>query len=78
MVGRLPGQPWRRFFEIFAIGEPITVGGGDLGLAAPVASRIMSLFGGSVSVANRDHPQGLRLTASLKDATSQGKSEPQI
>lgn len=59
-----------KFFKIFAIGEPITVGGGDLGLAAPVAYRIISLFGGSVSVANRDQPQGLRLTVSLKVATS--------
>jgi two-component system sensor histidine kinase/response regulator len=73
----IAGPALAKFFEIFAIGEPITVGGGDLGLAAPVAYRIMSLFGGSVSVANRDHPQGLRLTVSLKDATSQGKSEPQ-
>ena len=67
----IDGPALAKFFKIFAIGEPITVGGGDLGLAAPVAYRIISLFGGSVSVANRDQPQGLRLTVSLKVATSQ-------
>lgn len=66
----IDGPALAKFFKIFAIGEPITVGGGDLGLAAPVAYRIISLFGGSVSVANRDQPQGLRLTVSLKVATS--------
>ncbi len=69
---QITGSALARFFEIFAIGEPITVGGGDLGLAAPLAHRIVSLFGGSVSVANRDHPPGTRLTVSLRDATSQG------
>jgi signal transduction histidine kinase len=64
----ISGPALAAFFEIFAIGEPISAEGGDLGLAAPVAYRIMSLFGGSVSVANRDHPHGMRLTVSLKDA----------
>ncbi|MGA2880298.1 MAG: hybrid sensor histidine kinase/response regulator [Bryobacteraceae bacterium] len=53
-----------RFFDIFSIVEPITPGG-DLGLAPPMAHRILSLFGASVSVANRD-PPGIRLIISLK------------
>jgi two-component system, sensor histidine kinase and response regulator len=69
---QITGSALAKFFEIFAIAEPITAGGGDLGLAAPLAYRIVSLFGGSVSVANRDHPPGTRLTVSLRDATSQG------
>jgi signal transduction histidine kinase len=69
---QIAGSALAKFFEIFAIAEPITAGGGDLGLAAPLAYRIVSLFGGSVSVANRDHPPGTRLTVSLRDATSQG------
>jgi two-component system sensor histidine kinase/response regulator len=55
-----------KFFEVFSIGETLTPGG-DLGLSAAVASRILSLFGASVSVANRD-PSGIRLTISLKGA----------
>jgi two-component system, sensor histidine kinase and response regulator len=66
----IAGPALPKFFEIFAIGEPITVDGGDLGLAAPVAYRILSLFGGSVSVANRDHPPGIRFTVLLKDDAS--------
>lgn len=53
-----------RFFDIFSIIEPITPGG-DLGLGPPMAHRIFSLFGASVSVANRD-PPGIRLIISLK------------
>jgi two-component system sensor histidine kinase/response regulator len=55
-----------RFFEVFAIGESMTPGG-DLGLGPALAYRILSLFGASVSVANRD-PSGIRLTISLKRA----------
>jgi two-component system sensor histidine kinase/response regulator len=69
---QITGSALAKLFEIFAIGEPITVGGGDLGLAAPLAYRIVSLFGGSVSVANRDRPPGTRLTVSLRNAASQG------
>jgi DNA-binding response OmpR family regulator len=68
---RITGPALANFFEIFAIGEPITAGGCDLGLAAPLANRIVSLFGGSASVANRDHPPGTRLTVSLRDAASE-------
>lgn len=62
----VPGPALAIFFDLFSIGEPITPGG-DLGLGPPVASRILSLFGASVSVANRD-PAGIRLTISLQDA----------
>ena len=52
------------FFDVFSIAETLTPGG-DLGLGPAVAYRILSLFGASVSVANRD-PSGIRLTISLK------------
>jgi CheY-like chemotaxis protein/C4-dicarboxylate-specific signal transduction histidine kinase len=55
-----------KFFEIFSIGETLTPGG-DLGLAPPVAYRILSLFGASVSVANLDS-SGIQLTISLRKA----------
>jgi two-component system sensor histidine kinase/response regulator len=60
-----------KFFDIFSIVESITPGG-DLGLRAPMAHRILSLFGASVSVANRD-PSGIRLTISLRHANSRGR-----
>jgi CheY-like chemotaxis protein len=55
-----------KFFEIFSVEETLTPGG-DLGLGPAVAYRILSLFGASVSVANRDS-SGIRLTISLKQA----------
>jgi K+-sensing histidine kinase KdpD len=55
-----------KFFDIFSIGETLTPGG-DLGLGPAVAYRILSLFGASISVANRE-PAGIRLTVSLKSA----------
>jgi two-component system sensor histidine kinase/response regulator len=60
----IPGPAIPKLFDIFSIGEAITPGG-DLGLGPPVACRILSLFGASVSVANRN-PSGIRLTVSLK------------
>ena len=54
----------QKFFDVFSIGETLTEGG-ELGLAPAVAHRILSLFGASVSVANRE-PSGIRLTVSLK------------
>jgi K+-sensing histidine kinase KdpD len=53
-----------KFFDVFSIGETLTPGE-DLGLGPAVAHRILSLFGASVSVANRE-PSGIRLTISLK------------
>jgi CheY-like chemotaxis protein len=58
------------FFDVFSIGEWLTPGG-DLGLGPAVAYRVLSLFGASVSVANRD-PAGIRLTVSLKGAATSG------
>ncbi len=58
-----------KFFDLLSIAEAITPGG-DLGLGPPLAFRILSLFGGSVSVENLD-PPGIRLTISLKDANAQ-------
>jgi two-component system, sensor histidine kinase and response regulator len=56
-----------KFFELFSIGEALTPGG-DLGVGPPLAYRILSLFGGSVSIANRD-TAGIRLTITLRNAT---------
>jgi two-component system sensor histidine kinase/response regulator len=54
-----------KFFDVLSIGEAITPGG-DLGLGPALAYRILSLFGASVSVANRE-ASGIRLTITLKD-----------
>jgi two-component system sensor histidine kinase/response regulator len=66
----IPSPILAKFFNLFSVGEAVTPGG-DLGLGPPVAFRILSLFGASVSVANRD-PSGIRLTISLKPATLSG------
>jgi two-component system sensor histidine kinase/response regulator len=62
----IPGPALARFFDLFSISEAAT-SGGDLGLGPPVAQRILSLFGASVSVANQD-TSGIRFTISLKNA----------
>ena len=62
----IPGPALPKFFDLFAISEASTPGG-DLGLGPSVAHRILSLFGGSVSVANLD-PSGIRMTISLRNA----------
>jgi CheY-like chemotaxis protein len=59
-----------KFFDIFSIEETLTPGG-DLGLGPPVAYRILSLFGSSVSVANLDS-SGIRLTIPLRMAAPSG------
>jgi DNA-binding response OmpR family regulator len=64
----IPHLVQEKFFEIFTVSESSTPGG-DMGLGPAVANRIVQLFGGSVSVANRD-PSGIRLTVALKDAGS--------
>jgi len=64
----IPPQALPRFFDVLAIGESITPGG-DLGLGPPVAERIISLFGGSVTVENLD-PSGIRLGIDLKPAAA--------
>ncbi len=60
---KIPDSALARFFDVFAISEAITPGG-DLGLGPAAASRILSLFGGTVTVANH-HPPGIRLTVSF-------------
>jgi len=68
----IPMDQISKFFDLFSIGEASTPGG-DLGLGPPVACRILALFGGTVSVANRDR-SGIRLTISLKGASPTSKS----
>jgi len=62
--GTISAAALPKVFEIFSVEETLTPGG-DLGLGPPVSYRILSLFGASVSVANRDS-SGIRLTISLK------------
>ncbi|MBI5685033.1 MAG: response regulator [Verrucomicrobia bacterium] len=62
----IPAGALPKFFQVFSIKDAITPGG-DLGLGPPVAERIISLFGGGVSVENLD-PPGMRLTIRLKTA----------
>lgn len=52
------------FFDVLAVRDSITPGG-DLGLAPAVAERIVSSFGGSLTVENLDSP-GIRLSITLK------------
>jgi two-component system, sensor histidine kinase and response regulator len=58
------GPALAKFFDLFSIGEALTPGG-DLGVGPPLAYRILSLFGGSVTVSNID-PAGVRLTITLR------------
>jgi DNA-binding response OmpR family regulator len=60
----LPQAAMGKFFDVFSIAEADTPGG-ELGLGPPLAHRILSLFGADVSVANRDHPPGIRLAVSF-------------
>jgi signal transduction histidine kinase len=60
----IPGLALPKFFDLFSVSESSTPAG-DLGLGPPVASRILSLFGASVTVANQD-PSGIRFTILLK------------
>lgn len=53
-----------KLFDIFSVGEQIAPGE-DIGLGPPVASRILSLFGGAVAATNRDN-SGMRLTMEYK------------
>jgi len=66
----IPSGAAAKFFDVFSIAEPLTPGG-DLGLSAAVAYRILELFGASVTVANRNS-SGIRLTISLKTAMARG------
>jgi DNA-binding response OmpR family regulator len=62
--GRIPESAIANFFEVFSIGEAITPGG-DLGLGPPVSQRIISLFGGSITVENLE-PSGIQLRVMLR------------
>lgn len=64
----IPGAAAAKFFDVFSIAEPLTPGG-DLGLGAAAAYRILALFGASVTVANRNS-SGIRLTISLETAAA--------
>lgn len=63
----VPHEALPRFFDVMAIAEPITPGG-DLGLGPPVAERIVSIFGGSVTVANtrEDEAAGILFVVTLR------------
>jgi two-component system, sensor histidine kinase and response regulator len=56
-----------KFFDVFSISEMIT-SDGDFGLGPAVAHRILSMFGGSVAISNRDS-SGIQLAVSLKSAS---------
>jgi two-component system, sensor histidine kinase and response regulator len=64
--GQIPESAIANFFQVFSIGEAITPGG-DLGLGPPVSQRIISLFGGTISVENLQ-PSGIQLTVTLRRA----------
>jgi two-component system sensor histidine kinase/response regulator len=65
----IPMHQIPKFFDLFSVSEASTPGG-DLGLGPPVACRILALFDGAVTVANRDS-SGIRLTVSLKSSNPQ-------
>jgi two-component system, sensor histidine kinase and response regulator len=61
----IPTSALGKFFDVFSIAEAVTPGG-DLGVGPALAHRILSLFGGSVSVANCSSP-GIKLTISFRE-----------
>jgi two-component system sensor histidine kinase/response regulator len=64
-VGKtIPDRVLPNLFDLFSVDESSTPGR-DLGLAPAVAYRILSLYGASVEVANRE-PPGIRLTISFR------------
>jgi two-component system, sensor histidine kinase and response regulator len=62
----MPDSVMPKLFDLFSIKES-SMPGWDLGLGPAVAQRILSLFGASVSVANRE-PPGIRLCVSFRTA----------
>ena len=70
----IPPTMLPRFFDLLAISEPIT-GVDDLGLAPPLAERIVTLYGGTVSVENLA-PPGIRLSVRLKTAAANPAQAP--
>ena len=63
----IPNEAVPKFFAVLATGDALCPGG-DLGLDPPVAERILSLFGGQVSVENLN-PPGVRLRVRLPTAS---------
>jgi two-component system, sensor histidine kinase and response regulator len=57
-----------RFFDVFSLSEAVTAAG-SLGLGPAVAYRILALFGGCVSLANRN-PTGIQFTVSCVSVES--------
>ncbi len=70
----IPPAALPRFFQLLGIADPLTPGG-DLGLAPAVAERIVTLYGGSVSIENLV-PPGIRLAVQLKPPTMPGSPRP--
>jgi two-component system, sensor histidine kinase and response regulator len=64
----LPALLVARFFDLLSISESDTAGG-DVGLGPAVASRVLSLFGGSIGVENLE--RGIRLTVCFRPARAQ-------
>ena len=64
----IPPEALPRFFDLLAITQPITPGG-DLGVAPALAERIVSLYGGTVSVENLALP-GIRLAVRFRPVES--------
>jgi two-component system, sensor histidine kinase and response regulator len=62
----IPPAAIPKFFEVFSIGEEI-IPGWDSGLQASLAHRILKLFGGTVSVENRE-PSGILITVIARRA----------
>ena len=71
---RVPDSALPKFFEAFSIGEAVAAVE-DLGLSAPLAARILSLFGASASVMNRES-SGIRLTVNLARAGQALPADP--
>jgi two-component system sensor histidine kinase/response regulator len=63
----IPDSVLPKLFDLFSVDESSTPGR-DLGLGPALAHRILSLFGASVTVENRE-PPGIRLTISFPHAT---------
>jgi two-component system sensor histidine kinase/response regulator len=70
----IPGPVLPKLFDLFSVEESSTPGR-DLGLGPAVAYRILSSFGASVSVANRE-PSGIRLTISFRHADNSDHARP--
>jgi K+-sensing histidine kinase KdpD len=68
----VPPESVPRFFQLMGT-SPQLVPNGDPGLAPALAERIVSLYGGSVSIENLSSP-GVRLTVRLKKAIGRGES----